>query len=90
MDDPPLTIDAREAANNGRWCSSVSPSLRHDILRCAYAKRYKDDFLGASRQRVNQELKAMDREEALRAGTAGLVVRNREALLRISESEIEK
>ena len=241
MDDPILTIDEREAINHGRWFSSLSPSLRHDILRCAYVKRYRDgdlisargdapeewiagakgavrvsstsisgkqitltyvepgiwfgdvaifdgdrrthdayahgetstlcvaraDFrkilathvefyeamlrlharrirqlyglvedlntlplrarlakqllhlarsygvpclndpnevriglqlaqeelaqlLGASRQRVNQELKAMEREEAIRVEPGGLVVRNRAILLRISEAEVEK
>ena len=241
MDDPILTIDEREAINHGRWFSSLSPSLRHDILRCAYVKRYRDgdlisargdapeewiacakgavrvsstsisgkqitltyvepgiwfgdvaifdgdrrthdayahgetstlcvaraDFrkilathvefyeamlrlharrirqlyglvedlntlplrarlakqllhlarsygvpclnetnevriglqlaqeelaqlLGASRQRVNQELKAMEREEAIRVEPGGLVVRNRQILLRISEAEVEK
>jgi CRP/FNR family cyclic AMP-dependent transcriptional regulator len=44
-------------------------------------------LLGASRQRVNQELKAMEREGAIRIEPAGLMVRNRDALLRISESE---
>ena len=47
-------------------------------------------LLGASRQRVNQELKAMEREEAIRIEPGGLVVRNRQALMRISEAEIEK
>lgn len=49
MDDPILTIEEREAINNGRWFSSLSPSLRHDILRCAYVKRYKDGELIAAR-----------------------------------------
>ena len=49
MDDPILTIDERQAINNGRWFSSLSPSLRHDILRCAYVKRYKDGELIAAR-----------------------------------------
>ena len=49
MDDPILTIDEREAINSGRWFSSLSPSLRHDILRCAYVKRYKDGGLIAAR-----------------------------------------
>ncbi|MFM8866544.1 MAG: Crp/Fnr family transcriptional regulator, partial [Limnohabitans sp.] len=39
MDEPILTMEEREAINNGRWFSSLSPSLRHDILRCAYVKR---------------------------------------------------
>jgi CRP-like cAMP-binding protein len=49
MDDPILTIEEREAINSGRWFSSLSPSLRHDILRCAYVKRYKDGELISAR-----------------------------------------
>ena len=49
MDDPILTIEEREAINGGRWFASLSPSLRHDILRCAYVKRYKDSELIAAR-----------------------------------------
>ena len=49
MDDPILTIEEREAINAGRWFSSLSPSLRHDILRCAYVKRCKDGDLIAAR-----------------------------------------
>jgi len=49
MDDPILTIEEREAINSGRWFSSLSPSLRHDILRCAYVKRFKDEELICAR-----------------------------------------
>lgn len=49
MDDPILTIEEREAINTGRWFSTLSPSLRHDILRCAYVKRFKDGELIAAR-----------------------------------------
>src|SRR5574337_1246717 len=49
MDEPILTIEEREAINAGRWFSSLSPSLRHDILRCAYVRRYKDGELIAAR-----------------------------------------
>ena len=49
MDDPILTMEEREAINTGRWFSSLSPSLRHDILRCAYVKRYPDGDLIAAR-----------------------------------------
>ncbi len=49
MDDPILTIEEREAINSGRWFSSLSPSLRHDILRCSYVKRFKDGDLIAAR-----------------------------------------
>lgn len=44
-----LTIEEREAINSGRWFSSLSPSLRHDILRCAYVKRFRDGDLIAAR-----------------------------------------
>ena len=44
-------------------------------------------LLGASRQRVNQELKSMERDDAIRIEPGGLVVRNREALMRIIESD---
>jgi CRP/FNR family transcriptional regulator, cyclic AMP receptor protein len=49
MVEPILTIEEREAINAGRWFSSLSPSLRHDILRCAFVKRYKDGELIAAR-----------------------------------------
>ncbi len=49
MDEPILTMEERVAINNGRWFASLSPSLRHDILRCAYVKRYKDGELIVAR-----------------------------------------
>jgi len=49
MDEPILTIDERSAINTGRWFSSLSPSLKHDILRCAYVKRFKDGDLITAR-----------------------------------------
>jgi CRP/FNR family cyclic AMP-dependent transcriptional regulator len=55
MDDPILTIDEREAINAGRWFSTLSPSLRHDILRSAYVKRYKDASLIAARGDAPEE-----------------------------------
>ena len=55
MDDPILTIEEREAINNGRWFSSLSPSLRHDILRCAHVKRVKDGELLSARGDPPQE-----------------------------------
>lgn len=55
MDEPILTIEEREAINAGRWFSSLSPSLRHDILRCAFVKRYKDGDLIAARGDPPQE-----------------------------------
>ena len=44
-------------------------------------------LLGASRQRVNQELKAMEREEAIRIEAGGIVIRDRNVLMRISEAD---
>jgi CRP/FNR family cyclic AMP-dependent transcriptional regulator len=55
MDDPILTIEEREAINSGRWFSTLSPSLRHDILRCAYVKRYKDGDLISARGEPPEE-----------------------------------
>ncbi|MBZ0226114.1 MAG: Crp/Fnr family transcriptional regulator [Comamonas sp.] len=55
MDEPILTIEEREAINSGRWFSSLSPSLRHDILRCTYVKRYKDGTLIAARGDLPEE-----------------------------------
>ncbi len=55
MDDPILTIDERAAINSGRWFSTLSPALRHDILRCAYVKRFKDGDLIAARGEAPEE-----------------------------------
>ncbi len=49
MDEPILTIEERSAINAGRWFSSLSPSLRHDILRCAFVRRYQDGDLISAR-----------------------------------------
>ena len=49
MDEPILNIEEREAINSGRWFSSLSPSLRHDILRCAYVKRHQSGTLICAR-----------------------------------------
>ena len=55
MDNPILTPEEREVINAGRWFSSLSPSLRHDILRCAYTKRYRDGELICARGDVPEE-----------------------------------
>jgi CRP/FNR family transcriptional regulator, cyclic AMP receptor protein len=48
MIEPILTMEERSAINTGRWFSTLSPSLKHDILRCSYVKRFKDgDLIGA-------------------------------------------
>ena len=44
-------------------------------------------LLGASRQRVNQELKQMEREGVIRIESAGLVVLNQPGLRRVSDAE---
>jgi CRP/FNR family transcriptional regulator, cyclic AMP receptor protein len=49
MDEPILTNDEREAINSGRWFASLSPSLRHDILRCTHVKRFRDGDLICAR-----------------------------------------
>ena len=46
---------ATKAINSGRWFSSLSPSLKHDILRCAYVKRYKDGDLITARGEPPEE-----------------------------------
>lgn len=40
--DPILSVTEREAINAGRWFTTLSPSLRHDILRLATVRRFKD------------------------------------------------
>ena len=49
MSEPILTMEERSAINGGRWFSNLSPSLRHDILRCAYVKRHQDGDLITAR-----------------------------------------
>lgn len=41
MNHPVLTAEERSAIDSGRWFSALSPTLRHDMLRCAYVERYK-------------------------------------------------
>ena len=40
-----LTPAEREAINSGQWFCSLSPSLRHDILRQTTVRRLKDGAL---------------------------------------------
>ncbi|MCK8675796.1 helix-turn-helix domain-containing protein, partial [Rhodococcus sp. HM1] len=66
------------------------PSLSHgDEVRIGLqlAQEELAQLLGASRQRVNQELKAMEREDAIRIEPGGLVVRDRDVLMRIAETD---
>ncbi|MHB8947953.1 MAG: Crp/Fnr family transcriptional regulator [Rhodoferax sp.] len=55
MEEPILTIQERSAINSGRWFSTLSPSLRHDILRCTYVKRFKDGELITARGEPPEE-----------------------------------
>jgi len=55
MDEPILNMEERAAINGGRWFSTLSPSLRHDILRCAYVKRFKDGDLITARGEPPEE-----------------------------------
>ena len=71
MDDPILTQEEREAINTGRWFQTLSPTLRHDILRCAYVKRFKDGALIFSRGDTPEEWVSVARGSA-RVSSASL------------------
>lgn len=49
MDEPILSLEERAAINAGRWFNTLSSSLRHDILRGAYVRRFKDGELICAR-----------------------------------------
>lgn len=55
MDEPILNLEERTAINSGRWFSTLSPSLKHDVLRCAYVKRFRDGDLIAARGEPPEE-----------------------------------
>ena len=55
MDEPILTVEERNAINSGRWLSALSPSLKHDSLRYAYVRRYRDGELLAARGEPPEE-----------------------------------
>ena len=59
--------------------------MQQDMQR---AQEELAQLLGASRQRVNQELKAMERDDIIRIEPGGLVVRNRPALMRLTELDL--
>ena len=65
-------------------CLSDSNEMR---IGLQLAQEELAQLLGASRQRVNQELKSMEREDAIRIEQGGLVIRNRDMLMRIAEAE---
>jgi len=53
MNDRMLTGDERAAINSAPWFASLSPSLRHDILRSARVRRYGDgDWIAARGDRA--------------------------------------
>ena len=70
MDDPILSIEEREAINAGRWFSTLSASLRHDILRCAYVKRFKDGAQICARGEPPQEWMACAKGAVRMSSTA--------------------
>lgn len=41
-DEPVLSPEERQALNGGRWFGSLSPSLRHDLVRHGAVRRFKD------------------------------------------------
>ncbi len=47
--EPFLTSEERQAIDAGRWFSTLSPTLRHDILRRVHVRRYRDGQSIASR-----------------------------------------
>lgn len=49
LDDPVLTEQERAALDAGRWFSSLSPTLRHDILRHGAVRRFADGELISAR-----------------------------------------
>lgn len=55
MYNPMLTNEEREAINADRWFKSLSPSLRHDILRYAKVKRFRDGEQIATRSETGKE-----------------------------------
>lgn len=42
MEEPVLSREERLALNGGRWFASLSPSLRHDLVRHGVLRRYAD------------------------------------------------
>ena len=67
------------------------PSLsdgRETRIGLQLAQEELAQLLGASRQRVNQELKSMERDSFIRIEPGGLVIRDREALMRIAEADL--
>lgn len=49
MNTPFLSFDERNAINSGRWFSTLSAPLKHDIFRSAYVERYRNGDLIVAR-----------------------------------------
>lgn len=70
MHAPMLSAQERAAIDAGRWFSGLSASLRHDILRRAYVRRYRDGELITARGEVPREWIACARG-AVRVSSTG-------------------
>ena len=86
-----LPLRARLAKQLGHLVRSYGvPSLSSDDewrITLQLAQEELAQLLGASRQRVNQELKTMEREGIIRIESAGLVVCDRQALIAIGQAD---
>jgi DNA-binding transcriptional MocR family regulator len=80
----------RAAISKKHWPNTSSFTRRSCAYKRGVSARYLAQeelaqLLGASRQRVNQEIKTMEREGAIRIEVGGLVVRDRQALMSATE-----
>ena len=80
------------AARDGSVVGRVEPAIVEVVGHCTLAKVGDKEAvvqfgreLGASRQRVNQELKGFERQGAVRVEPTRLVVLSRDKLLAIAE-----
>ena len=79
-----MRITSHLARSYGVPCLNDNNEVR---IGLQLAQEELAQLLGASRQRVNQELKSMEREDAIRIEPGGLVLRDRPMLMRIAEAE---
>lgn len=70
---------------NTSRCTRSSCAYKRSASARYLAQEELAQLLGASRQRVNQELKTIERECAIRIEAGGLVVRDRQALMSATE-----
>jgi len=66
------------------WRAATASRRREIRIGCKLAQEDLAQLLGASRQRVNQELKGFERDGAVRIEPTRLVVLSKEKLLAIS------